>query len=139
MIKKKGEFCYKMKNLYLFFQIYIVPLKIFPPTAMHLFQRFFQSSKHAEKSFVGIAFNARTVSRSISSIHSKRFPRSGLLSFGNSQKSHGAKSGEYGGCGATWVEFLAKTHEESGQCATVHYLGAKSKSCCPIIPVSFCE
>ena len=38
----------------------------------------------------------------------KRFPRSGLLSFANSQNSHGAKSGEYGGCGATWVEFLAK-------------------------------
>ena len=27
---------------------------------------------------------------------------------GNSQKSHGAKSGEYGGCGTICVEFLAK-------------------------------
>ena len=25
--------------------------------------------------------------------------------------------------------FWRKTHEESGQCATVHYRGAKSKSC----------
>ena len=98
-----------MKNLYLFFQICIVPLKIIPPPApMHFCQRFLQSSKHAEKSSVGIAFNARADSRWISSMDSKRFPRSGLLSFGNSQKSHGAKSGEYGGCGATWVEFLAK-------------------------------
>ena len=68
----------------------------------------------------------------------KRFPRSGLLSFGNSLRSHGAKSGEYGGCEAKCVEFLAK-NEESRQCATVHYRGAKFKSCWPIISVSFCE
>ena len=97
-----------MKNLYLFFQICIVPLKIIPPGLNALCQSFFQSSKHAEKSSLGIAFNARADSRWISSMDSKRFPRSGLLSFGNSQKSHGAKSGEYGGCGATWLEFLAK-------------------------------
>lgn len=76
---------------------------------MHLCQRFLQSSKHAEKLSVGIAFNAHTVSRSISSINSKRFPRSGVLSFGNTQKSHGAKLGEYGDCGATWVEFFGKS------------------------------
>ena len=35
-------------------------------------------------------------------------PRSGLLSLGNSEKLHGAKSGEYGGCGKICVEFLAK-------------------------------
>ena len=69
-----------MKNLYLFFEIYIVSLKIILPTPMHLCQRFLQSSKHAEKSSVGIAINAPTVSRSISSIDSKRFPRSDLLS-----------------------------------------------------------
>ena len=77
-----------------------------PPIPMHLCQRFLQSSKHAEKSSVVIAFNARTVSRSISSIDSKQFPRSGLLRFGNSQKSHGAKSVEDGGCGAKCVEFF---------------------------------
>ena len=66
------------------------------------------SNPNTKKSSVGIAFNARTVSRSLSSIDLKRFPRSGLLSFWNSQKSHGAKSVEYGGCGATWIEFLAK-------------------------------
>ena len=94
-----------MKNLYLFFQIYIVPLKLNPLRPQ---SSFLQSSKHAEKAYASIAFNARTVSRSIASIDSKRFPLSGLLSFDNSQKSHGAKSGEYGVCGAIWVEFLAK-------------------------------
>ena len=44
-----------------------------------------------------MTFKARSDSVFISSIVSKRCPRSGLLSLGNSQKSHGVKSGEYGG------------------------------------------
>ena len=117
-----------MKILDLFFQIYIVPLKIIPTTPMHLCQSFLQSSKHAEKSSVGIS----TFSRSISSIDSKRFPRSRLFSFGNSHKSHGGKSGEYGGCGATWVEFLSKNSRRIRAVCD----GALSNSCWPIILVS---
>ena len=75
---------------------------------MHLCQRFFQSSKHLLNSISRIAFKASFNSVCISSIVSKRCPRSGLLSLGNSQKSHGAKSGEYGGCRTICVEFLSK-------------------------------
>jgi len=52
-----------------------------------------------------MAFKARSDSVFISSIVSKRCPQSGLLSLG---KSHGTKSGEYGGRETIWVEFLAK-------------------------------
>ena len=75
---------------------------------MHSCQRFVQLSKHLLNSISGIAFKAFFDSAYISSIVSKRYPRSGLLSLGNSQESHGAKSGEYGGCGTICVEFLAK-------------------------------
>ena len=75
---------------------------------MHVCQRFFESSKHLLNSTSGIAFKAFFDSACISSIVSKWCPRSGLLSLENSQKSHGAESGEYGGCGSIRVEFLAK-------------------------------
>ena len=75
---------------------------------MHLCQRFFQSSKHFLNSISGIVFKAFFDSACISWIVSKRCLRSGLLSLGNSRKSHGAKSGEYGSCGTICVEFLAK-------------------------------
>ena len=84
------------------------PSKQSPPDIMHLCQRFFQSSKHLLNSISGIAFKAFFDSACIFSIVLKRCPRGGLLSLGNSQKSHGAKSGEYGGCGTICVEFLAK-------------------------------
>ena len=85
-----------------------------PMTPMHLCQRFLQSLKHAEKSSTGIAFNDRTVSRSISSINSNRFPRNDLLSFGNSQKSHGIRW-LWSNMGRVFVN-----------------RGTKSKSCWPI-------
>ena len=75
---------------------------------MHLCQHSFQSSKHLLNSISGIAFKAFFDSDCISSIVSKRCPRSRLLSLGNSQKSHWAKSGEYGSCGTICVEFLTK-------------------------------
>ena len=75
---------------------------------MHLCQCFFQSSKHFLNSISGIAFKAFFDSACISSIVSKRCPRSGLLNLGNSHKSRGAKSGEYGGCKTICVEFLPK-------------------------------
>ena len=75
---------------------------------MHLCQRFFQSSKHMLNLISGIAFKTFFDSACISSIVSKRYSRSGILSLGNSQKSQGAKSGEYGGCETICVEFLAE-------------------------------
>ena len=101
---------------------------------MHLCQRFFQSSKHLLNSISGIALKAFFDSARISSIVSKRCPRSGLLSLGNSQKSHGAKSGEYGDCGTICVEFLAKwSWRTNVQCETAHYRDAKTTSCLPKI------
>ena len=75
---------------------------------MHWCQRFFQSSKHLLNLIFGIAFKAFFDSACISAIVSKRCPRSGILSLGNSQKSQGAKSGEYRDCGTICVEFLSK-------------------------------
>ena len=99
---------------------------------MHLCQRFFQWSKHLLNSISGIAFKAFFDSAFISSILSKWCPRSGLLSLGNSQKSHGAKSGEYGGCGTICAEFLAKWSRRTRvQCETAHYRDAKTTSCLP--------
>ena len=62
---------------------------------MHLCQRFFQSLTQFLNSISGIAFKAFFDSACIPSMVSKRCPRSGLLSFENSQKSHGAELGEY--------------------------------------------
>ena len=75
---------------------------------MHLCQRFFQSSMHLLNSISGIGFKAFFDSACISLIVSKWWLRSGLLSLGNIQKSHGVKSGEYGGCGTICVKFLEK-------------------------------
>ena len=78
------------------------------PDTMHLCQRIFQSLKQLLKSISGMAFSSLIDKTCISSIDSKRCPRSDLLNLLNSQKSHRAKSEQYGGCGTIWVEFLAK-------------------------------
>jgi len=97
-----------MKNLYLFFQISVITFKVLPVRHNAFVPTFFQSSKQSEKFFSGMAFNTFFDSAFTSSIESKRYPQSGLLSLLNSQKSHGAKSGEYGNCRTIWVEFLTK-------------------------------
>ena len=106
--KTKVNFVIKWKIFIYLYKSISFPSKSSPPDIMHLCQRFFQSSKHLLNSISGIAFKAFFDSACISSIDSKRCPRSGLLSLGNSQKSHGAKSDEYGGCGTICFEFFAK-------------------------------
>ena len=71
---------------------------------MHLYQRFFQSSKHLLNSISRIAFKVFFDSACTSSIVSKRCPWSGVLS-----------------------------HEEWVQCDTAHYRDAKTTSCLPKI------
>ena len=93
-----------MKNLYLFIQINIIPFKEIPSRYNALMPTFFQSLKHLLNLISRISFD----SACISSIVSKRCPRSGLLCLRNSQKSHEAKSGEYGGCGTICVAFLVE-------------------------------
>jgi len=97
-----------MKNLYLFFQINVIAFKVLPVRHNALMPMFFPILETVREVFIRMAFNTFFDSAFISSIESKRYLRSGLLSLLNSQKSHGAKSGEYGGCGTIWVEFLAK-------------------------------
>ena len=41
VIKLKGEFCYKMKNLYLFIQINFIPIKVIPSRYNALMPTFF--------------------------------------------------------------------------------------------------
>ena len=75
------------------------------PNVMHLCQRISQSSKQLLKCVFHIGLQ---LSLRFSSIESKRYTWSGLLSLLSSRKSHGAKSCDYGGCGTIWVEFSAK-------------------------------
>ena len=100
---------------------------------MHLCQPFFPMSKHLLNSISGIAFKAFFDSGCISSIVSKRCPRSGLLSSGNSHKSHGAKSGEYGGCRTICVEFLAKWSRRTSAVWDGALSWCKNQSCLPKI------
>jgi hypothetical protein len=64
----------------------------------------------------------------MSSTSEKRFPFKTLLSFGNSKKSTGAKSGEYSGWSLAEMLFLLKTatHEAKNVLACCH--GKKSMS-----------
>lgn len=66
---------------------------------MHLFQRWFHDCKHIWKAYFGKAFRRSVVVLSMSGIVSKRFPFSTVFNFEKSQKLHGAKSAEWGGCG----------------------------------------
>ena len=100
---------------------------------MHLCQRFFQSSKHLLNSISGIASKGSFDSACISPILSKRCPLSGLLSLGNSQKSHGVKSGEYGRCGTICVEFLAKWSRRTSAVWDGALSWCKTTSCLPKI------
>ena len=86
---------------------------VIPHPPRYTYASFFQSSKQLLKSISGIALNTFFNSTFISSIESKRCPQSGLLSLLNSHKSHGAKSGKYGGCGTIWVEFLVKKSQRT--------------------------
>ena len=100
---------------------------------MHLCQRFFQSLKHLLNSISGIAFKAFFDLACTSSILSKRCPQSGLLSLGNSQKSHGAKSANMVVVERYELSFWRNGYEEREQCETAHYRDAKTTSCLPQI------
>ena len=102
-----------MKNLYSFIQINFIPFKVIPSRSNAIMPTFFPIVETLVKFDFRNCLHAFFDSACIFSIVSKRCPRSGLLSLENSQKSHGAKSGEYGGCGAICVEFLAKWSRET--------------------------
>ena len=66
---------------------------------MHLCQRFFQSSKHFSNSIFGIVSSFFSDALLMSYMAVKRRPFKVLFIYGNTKKSHGAMSGEYGGWG----------------------------------------
>ena len=61
-------------------------------------QRFINVSNTWNRLFCDTSFSTAAVVLLTSSCEENLFPRSCLFSVGNAQKSHGAKSGLYGGC-----------------------------------------
>ena len=84
------------------------PSKSFPLLYMHRCRRFFNVLKHSWKAVLGMLRKCSSEFVLIASIDSKRRPLSVDLSFGNRNKSAGARSGEYGGCGRTVIACMAK-------------------------------
>ena len=120
-----------MKNLYLFIQINFIPFKVIPSRYNALMPTFFPIVETLVK------FDFRNCFQSLLRFglylfnRAKRCPRSGLLSLGNSQKSHGAKSGEYGGCGTICVEFLAEWSRRMSAVRRRIIVMQKSRVVCP--------
>ena len=59
----------------------------------------------------------------------KRRPFMGLFIFGNKKMSHGAMSGEYGGCGIIRMLLFFKIQEQAMPREQFHYRGAKAMNC----------
>ena len=97
-----------MENLYLFIQINFIPFKAIPSRYNALMPTFFPIVETLVK------FDFRNCHQRLLRFGLNLFNRVKTVSsewsfeIGDSQKSHGAKSGEYGGCGTICVEFLAK-------------------------------
>jgi len=95
-----------MKNLYLFFQINVIAFKVFPVRHNALMLIFFPILETVRKVFFrdGLQYFLRFGFYLLNRVETVSPERS--FEFLNSQKSHDAKSSEYGGCGTIWVEFL---------------------------------
>lgn len=70
-------------------------------------------------------------------IASKSFPRWSCLSLLNSQKTHGARSGEYGDCGTILVENLAKNSGKIKAVCKCTSSWCKNQELSTLIPASF--
>jgi len=77
--------------------------------------------------------------RLMSSVPSNRCPFRTFLSLGSRKKSHGARSGEYGGCCNLAVPSLTKTAAQDVKCLRAHCRGAGSSRHPAIFPVVFSE
>ena len=80
----------------------------FPSAATHFPQRCCHCWKHFANSSFGMSNSVFVEFRLMSSVASNRCPFRTFLSLGNRKKSHGARSGEYGGCCNWAVPCLAK-------------------------------
>ena len=114
------------------------PSKQSPSDIIHLFQRFFQSSKHFWYALFGMSLSSLSDSVFISSIVAKRRPLMDLFNLGNRNKSQGAKSGEYGGWGMITVFFFwPKNYEQAMTSEQVRYRDAKAMNFFSTIPGVF--
>lgn len=103
---------------------------------MHLFHIFSHSSKQEENADAGMSFISSVAAASISSIVPKWCARSGRFSLLNSQKSSGAKFGDYDGCGTIWVPVVVK-NSKWWPLGSAHYRCAKTSCCFPPNPAAF--
>jgi hypothetical protein len=100
--------------------------KYFPSAHTHLLQRSCHCWKHLWKSSSGMALRPAVALYCISSAEAKWWPVSPILSLGKSRKSHGARSGEYGGWVTVWIWFFSK------KCCTVREVCQGALSWCRI-------
>ena len=95
--------------------------KYCPFWVIHFDMRCCHWSKHWTKSSLGIAFRIFIALSWMSSTSSNLEPFKADFSLGNSQKSHGARSGEYGGWSRRVMDLLAKNWRTlSAACALEH-------------------
>jgi hypothetical protein len=109
-----------LKEIYhIHFKVKLVIFKLVPfAIYIHVFQRSCQLLKQLWKSSFVNALKHSFVAASISGIVSKRFRFIANLISGNSQKSQGAKSGEYGGWGHKIIFYHPKTGGWQETCDT---------------------
>ena len=105
--QRKCEFICKMKKTLFILVNQFYTLQSNPLSMKYTYTNLFSNPRNMPNSPFPVWPSASS-SIQLLSRQSTRNARSGLWSFGNSQKSHVAKSGEYGGCVAICVEFLTK-------------------------------
>ena len=88
----------------------------YSPVSIHLLQRFNSDLNACSSSFCGIASSARDVAVLVVEISLKKYPFIFNFNFGNREKSHGAKSGEYGGWFNTQIWFRVKNWRHPSKC-----------------------
>ena len=98
----------------------------FPSAATHFAQRCCHCRKNFVNSSFGMSISVFFEFRLMTSVASNRCPIKTFLILGNSKKSDGARSGEYGGCWNRAVPCLAKN------CCTVFEVCVSTLSCCRI-------
>ena len=106
-IKKPNSFFFKFFALLTTYSN-LSPSKYSPPLLIHRSKRFFHFWNASWNLFCGMARRSRVQFSSTSSIVWNRRPFSEDFNCGNRKKSARAKSGEYGGWGATVVSCFVK-------------------------------
>ena len=80
-----------------------IPSKYFPWESMQRCILIFQLWNHWAYSQGGILFSSEWTARARSWMREHSLPQMAFFTFGNNQKSHGVRPGEYGGWGRSWT------------------------------------